>query len=158
MIEVFGDAWELSKNNFLCITTNGQVKNNGKAVMGRGIAKQAADRFPELPELLGDRLKLDGNHVHPLGKWENWLLFSFPTKHDWRFPSQLSLIEQSINELAYFFDIPSHNANYMNPLNKKIFLPRPGCSNGGLAWEDVKPLVSKLDDRFYIVAYEEEKD
>ena len=53
MIEVFGDAWELSKDHFLCITTNGEVKINGQAVMGKGIAKEAANRFPELPEAFG---------------------------------------------------------------------------------------------------------
>ena len=35
---------------------------------------------------------------------------------------------------------------------KNVALPRPGCANGGLNWEDVKPHLERiLDDRVTIV-------
>lgn len=148
MIEQFGDAWELAKGNILCITTNGLVKKNGECVMGRGIAAQAKERFPALPAHLGQALLIYGNHVHWLDNWGDWFLMSFPTKHKWWEKSDLKLIERSVKELQCMFPIDDTESY---KYNTKIYLPRPGCSNGGLDWKDVKPLVEILDDRFVIV-------
>lgn len=36
-----------------------------------------------------------------------------------------------------------------------ILIPKPGCGNGGLKWEDVKKQIEPLlDDRFIIIDYE----
>jgi len=48
-----GNIWDyyyskLNPNNWLVITTNTQIKNGGNAVLGRGIALEANDRFPGL--------------------------------------------------------------------------------------------------------------
>ena len=51
MKEVFGDLWEF--DGIIAITTNGFVKRDRTCVMGRGCARQAAVRFPELPRKLG---------------------------------------------------------------------------------------------------------
>lgn len=148
MVEMFGDAWELSKGNVLCITTNGFVKKNGECVMGRGIASQAKERFPKLPAFLGDNLLRLGNHVYWLGKWGKWFLISFPTKHNWWEKSDPELIKISVQELK---DITG-----TDDCKLKIFLPRPGCSNGGLDWKDVKPLVEQLNDQYIIVDYKQD--
>lgn len=151
MIEVFGDAWELSKNHTLCITVNNNVRIDNRAVMGRGIAKQAATRFPKVPFILADHI-LDKRvpMVFWLGKFgiypDWWDLIAFPTKYNFWEKSSLELIKQSVEEL----DNLCHADVYKD---EAIFLPRPGCSNGGLDWKDVKPLLEKLDNRFYIVEY-----
>ena len=146
MVEQFGDAWELSKGNILCITTNGHVKKSGEAVMGRGIASQAKERFPALPAYLGDNLLRLGNHVYWLGKWGKWFLISFPTKHNWWEKSDPELIKKSIKELQEILIDPRY----------QIFLPKPGCSNGGLDWKNVKPLVECLSDQYTIVDYKQD--
>lgn len=123
-----------------CVTTNGVVKNNGSLVMGAGVAKEAAKRFPELPHLLGQLVDERGNHVFV---FDQFGVASFPTKHHWKENSDLQLIEQSCRELVW--------------LSKKwdfVLLPRVGCGMGGLDWEnEVKPLVSKYftSDKFIIV-------
>jgi len=50
--------------NAICIPTNGYVTSSGSLVMGAGVARQAADRWPALPELLGQRVYQLGNAVH----------------------------------------------------------------------------------------------
>ena len=45
MIEIHGNLWQLPAT-WRGITTNGFVRKNGTAVMGRGCAREAATRFP----------------------------------------------------------------------------------------------------------------
>jgi hypothetical protein len=144
MIEEFGDIWKLAVGHILCVTTNGFIKRNGSAVMGRGIALQASQRYPSLPRMLGERIALAGNHVHSFGWFGPYKILTFPTKHNWFEKSDLDLIKRSAEELLEFdLDSPDH----------KIYLPRPGCSNGQLKWEVVKPAIESIleSDRFILV-------
>ena len=146
MIEYEGDLWDLVADATV-ITTNGFVKSNGRAVMGRGCAREARDRYKDLPasnvdELLGYLLKTEGNHVHDLGLWKGRRLITFPTKHHWREASDLELIMRSSGELVVL-------ANTLQLTN--IAMPRPGCGSGRRRWSDVRPLIEEvLDDRFIV--------
>jgi len=51
-------AWEIS--DLFLITTNGSFSTSGKLVMGRGIARQARDRFPGLDRALAKTLRTPG--------------------------------------------------------------------------------------------------
>ena len=131
----------------ICVTTNGIVMQNGKAVMGAGIAKFVRDTFPHTDEKLGRFLSQYGNRVFNLGtkeyKGKQFRLLSFPTKNDWKDKSDLALIEKSANELVsivYKFNL------------SKIYLPAPGCSHGQLEWQDVKKKLSSLDERFVVTS------
>jgi hypothetical protein len=149
MKEIYGDIWNYyNKENYICITTNGFIKNNGCAVMGRGIALQCSKKFPEFPKLLGDAIFKDGNIVHIFNKYH---IITIPVKHNWYEKGDLFLIEESIKQLA---SIKNNN-------NVKIYLTRPGCHNGKLDWKDVKPILEKyLDDNFIIcdLDYKEDKE
>lgn len=133
----------------VCVTTNGIVKANGKAVMGAGIAKEADDRF-SLAGLLGEYLRKYGNRAFHMGaktnaKTGNQLsIITFPTKYDWREDSSLGLIQQSAENLIRICG----NRNI-----SKIYLPPVGCGKGRLDWESqVCPLLEPmLDDRFTVV-------
>lgn len=137
-----------SRKCAVCVTTNGIVKRNGEAVMGAGVAKVCRDRFPAVPNILGTWLNAHGNRAYNLGEWGNscttFLLFSFPTKHDWRNDSDPELIRKSCREVKELCDI--------NDIDK-CYLPRPGCTNGHLDYEtQVRPiLMEELDDRFIII-------
>lgn len=136
-----------SKNTAVCVTTNGMIKHNGHAVMGKGIAKEANERF-HVSGQLGTKLAVAGNHVHDLGIVKNgqqaYRLVSFPTKNDWRDNSTIKRITQSAYELIAYcieYDIET------------CYLPPAGCGCGGLDWDNVvSPVLSQiLDDRFVTV-------
>ncbi len=76
MKETQGNIWEIPCK-FRVITTNGQVRKDGRLVMGKGIALQARERFPGIDVILGDMVNLHGNHVHVLPELG---IASFPTK------------------------------------------------------------------------------
>lgn len=139
MIEAIGDLWkDRLLASAICITTNGDVNREGRAVMGRGVAKQAAERFPQLPRLVACSIWAIGNHVAPI--LEN--LVTFPVKHHWDEKADFHLIERSARELVQL----ANDVRWTD-----IRLPRPGCGNGGLRWQDVRPLLEPiLDDRFLV--------
>ena len=139
MIEAQGNMWGYPAD-YRVITTNGFVKRNGECVMGRGCAKEAKDRYPELPSKLGTLIQAYGNVVLWLGND----LFSFPVKHKWFEKADLALIEQSCQQLI----------NHVNRDSVDVVIPRPGCGNGQLNWNDVKPILDKyLDDRFKVITF-----
>jgi hypothetical protein len=47
----------------VAITTNGVVNRHAATVMGRGLAYEAATRFPSLPASLGHMIRESGNHL-----------------------------------------------------------------------------------------------
>lgn len=157
MREARGDLWKLDIGA-ICITTNGAVRKDGCAVMGRGCAAQAKNRFPGIERDLGDLIQREGNHVHDLGYWDEPTeqnLFSFPVKHHWREKADPELIYRSACELVNLINTQSRVVDgTLYRSWHEVAVPRPGCGNGGLEWEDVKPLIEwVLDDRFVVVTY-----
>ena len=133
MNEAHGDLWDYHNAGYwIGITTNGFVKTNGAAVMGRGIAKQASDQFPDLAMELGAYLTAFGNiaMVFPDKR-----LLTIPVKHKWDEKADLTLIEESCTSVAVF----SHKYPDL-----KIAIPRPGCGNGQLSWDVVRPLIKPI--------------
>ena len=159
------DLWSfVGKVDAICITTNGDVKKDGRAVMGRGCAQEAAQRWPYLPLQFGQLLRKCGNCIMPLGlilptgqlvngtpehpAWKakkelgGSYLISFPVKHHWNEEADLHLIHYSAQTLAFW-------AQYYS----SVVLPRPGCGNGRLSWDTVKPVIAScLDDKFLVVS------
>ena len=160
----------------ICITTNGFVKSDGTCVMGAGVAKQFSDMYPQLPKILGDSIKANGNHVSVITNIAGTDIIAFPTKlasititdmnqvvshkrKDFKIGqtipgfwalSDKELIRQSCSELTAL----CRKENY-----KYLILPIPGCSNGGLNFKtDVEPILlekfSHLDE-VYIMSFKE---
>lgn len=140
--EIKGDLWDYYENGIpVCITTNGFIKKNGELVMGAGVAKQAKYVFPELPKILGDHIRKNGNRVYYL---EEYNIFSFPTKHYWWQKSDIDLIKTSLIQLTNLMEI--HKI-------QKIILPRPGAGNGRLHWNDIKEQIKNLaNDNIYFIS------
>ncbi len=137
--EVEGELWDYLGRAVVAITTNGAVDRRGAAIMPRGCARQARERFPELPATLGALLQAQGNHVFELGGG----LVSFPVEHHWLDRPDLGLIDRSAAELVALADRRGW---------REVVVPRPGCGGGGLEWREVKPILEKhFDGRFVVM-------
>ena len=141
MKEVIGNLWDIEADARV-ITTNGYVKKNGHAVMGRGVALQASHRHPLMPATLGSLIKLCGN-IPFFMQYEDEFLITLPVKHHWQGSADLNLIESSVLEMVSMVNLKPW---------KVVVMPRPGCGNGQLNWSNVKPTIEPLlDNRFVIV-------
>lgn len=135
------DSRILLKADAVCFTSNGVTKQNGALVMGAGVAKSFRDAYPMLDVHAGYCVRTHGNKCQIIREGPPAIV-AFPTKHHWRDPSDLSLIQRSAEQLMALIRDNSWNL---------VALPRPGCRNGGLLWSEVKPRLSCLDDRVVIV-------
>ncbi len=144
MREICGDLWnEHAKGDVVAITTNGMVNKVGRAIMPRGCARQARERFPELLQTLGLLLRQHGNHVFDLGHQ----IVSFPVEQDPYQVPEMRLIERSCRELVELADYKGW---------QKVVVPRPGCGGGGLQWSDVKTILERhFDERFHVITVKE---
>ena len=149
MREAIRDLWDwndLPEHAAVCLTTNGQVKANGEAVMGRGTALQAKQRFPGVALDLGELITIHGNRTAVIYDADPGIpaLVAVPVKDHWRAPAIPELIERSVRELVALADEHAWQT---------IWLPRPGAGVGGLDWEStVRPLIAPLlDDRFVAI-------
>jgi hypothetical protein len=138
-----------NEGDVICVTTNGEIKKDGYAVMGRGSAQFARDTF-HVDQLLGQYISKYGNRVFSLGKHQynekSFVMLTFPTKNGFRGKSDINLIETSAKQIKAVAD------KYHL---KKIYIPIPGCSNGHLKWKQVKERLRILDERFIIYSLEE---
>lgn len=149
-----GDLWDYhSKGWWVVVTTNIGWKSNGENVMGAGVAKQAATRFPELPLWYGELCMKFREHIG-ICLYNEGRLIMLPTKPldvrnphlSWKGGSSLLLIEQQLPEL---YSVVQDEAI------KRVALSYPGCGNGGLDVAQVKPLLNKyLNARFTVVEYQ----
>jgi O-acetyl-ADP-ribose deacetylase (regulator of RNase III) len=109
---------------------------NCVGVMGKGIAKDFKERDPEM--FAAYKKICDEKRLSPGKLWlwkgaSSWIL-SFPTKQHWRYPSKITWIESGLKKF-----VASYEALGIN----EISFPRLGCGNGGLKWDDVRPVMER---------------
>src|SRR4051794_33638451 len=100
MNEVKGDLWTYNvpgNTQIRVITTNGSITKRGWAVMGRGCAKEAADRWPLLPQWLGELIQHGGNIPYFFSSVH---LCTLPVKHHWHEKADIKLIQSSVKRLV----------------------------------------------------------
>jgi len=144
MKELAGDIWDYYERGYwIVIPTNGFVKKNGACVMGRGLTKQAANRFPVVPLMVGEGIRRLGNIPQVITTFR---IVTFPVKHNWWEKADIQLIEDSCKKLVEI--VNRIGCSY-------IYLPRLGCGNGRLDWRDVKPVLENYFDARFIVVERE---
>ena len=111
---------------------------NCVGVMGKGIALQFKQAFPEMFEAYrraakAGEVRLGSMHVHETGAVVGpRFIINFPTKKHWRSRSRLEDIERGLQDLVQQVDARGIAS---------IAIPPLGCGNGGLEWERVRPLI-----------------
>jgi hypothetical protein len=169
MKEIVGDLWA-QPADAICVTTNGHVTTAGRAVMGRGCAKEATQKVPGIQQTLGKMIQTYGNKVTRLAIYNGKCIVAFPVKSEgevctvkqdnvvvhmkhqfrpghmvpgWACKARLDIIEESCKLLVELAHLKKWT---------KVILPRPGCGYGELHYDDVRPILERhLDDRFYII-------
>ncbi len=138
-----GNLWDWHANGYtIVISTNigWDVDYNYANNMGAGIALQASDRWPDLPEWLGktyhDR-HAKGEPQLPIERPDLRLIFlaAKPLKpedpsYSWAQKASVPLIAEQLKALAFF--------------RGKLALGYVGCGNGALEQHRVKPLIIGL--------------
>lgn len=145
--EIKGDAFALLKTDrydAVCVTTNGILRKNGWAVMGAGVAKACVENYPNAAAVLGTKISMHGNIAQVIHDTDEGPIISFPTKYHWKDASDLDLIKRSCRQLMDIivdWDL------------ERVLLPQPGCTNGGLNWNDVRAAITPiLDERVVIIS------
>lgn len=154
-----GDIWQMHDAGwYVTIPTNLFIKNDGEAVMGRGIALQATRKFPRCALWYGFHLKEhvrntpDGRNprledVSPEGYGlisvnHEWRALFLPVKTSWNQGARKTLIELSLKDLHR--QLTNRYWQERDPV-PGVAIPRLGCGNGMLDWEsDVKPMMREF--------------
>jgi O-acetyl-ADP-ribose deacetylase (regulator of RNase III) len=114
---------------------------NTLGVMGKGIALQFKKAFPNNYRAYADACKKEEVVIGKLfvTKDQNLalgekIIINFPTKKDWRKPSEYSFIDSGLTDLIKVIE------EYQI---KSIAIPPLGAGNGGLEWEKVKQIIEE---------------
>ena len=108
---------------------------NTVGVMGKGVALEFKERYPEMYHLYRDHCRAGRFRVgqlwlyRTLGRW----VLNFPTKAHWRSPSRTEYIRAGFEKFI---------ATYQDRGIDSISFPLLGCGNGGLDFDtQVRPLM-----------------
>jgi O-acetyl-ADP-ribose deacetylase (regulator of RNase III) len=111
---------------------------NCVGVMGKGIALQFKNKWPDnfthyQAACKAGKVRPGKMMVFDAGAYaQPHFIINFPTKDHWRGNSKLSFIQDGLLDLI----------DQIRALNiRSIAIPPLGCGNGGLDWDDVKPLI-----------------
>jgi O-acetyl-ADP-ribose deacetylase (regulator of RNase III) len=110
---------------------------NCVGIMGKGIALEFRKQYPEMyieyaQKCKQKQVKLGEPYLYKVND-KRWIL-NFPTKGHWKDNSRIEDIETGLIYLA--FHIKSWGIT-------SLAIPPLGCGNGGLNWNEVKPLIEK---------------
>lgn len=131
-----------TRGNLLAAPAEALVNTvNTKGIMGKGIALQFRQAFPQMFKdyekgCKDERVSLGKMDVHDLGGLAGgprWII-NFPTKGHWKTKSRMEDVESGLKDLI---------AKIRKLGIKSIAVPPLGCGNGGLPWNEVRPLIEQ---------------
>ncbi len=133
-----GNIWIYHKlGSTIVVPTNAGWRHDGSNVMGAGLARDAANLFPDLPLRYGKDCRLLTPRVH----YEDLRLIMLPSKPlnvkqphiSWQGNANINTIAESLKWLQDISEI----------LPKKVYIPLLGSGNGQLDPELIKELMEK---------------
>lgn len=149
MILEKGDMWSVfGKTTIFMITTNPIMKKDGSIVMGRGIAKQAKEKFPSIPFDFGEQRRkmfLNTYNVGYIGTYEDQDVWYFMVKDHWANKARLDIISNACAEIKTWVSFSEKG--------ERIDLNFPGIGNGGLTREEVLPIIETLPNNVHVWEY-----
>jgi O-acetyl-ADP-ribose deacetylase (regulator of RNase III) len=133
---------EITQGNLLKAPAEALVNTvNTVGVMGKGIALQFRQAFPEMYRTYEKACKDGDLHLGQVQVFDlgglvggpRWII-NFPTKGHWRAASRLADVENGLADLvAKVRKLGIHS----------IAIPPLGCGNGGLDWSEVRPRIEE---------------
>jgi len=140
-----GDIFKLAgRFDWIVVPTNQGWTKDGRGILGKGLALQAASRWPNLITDWGDHCMKALHEAGPLPiRCRGGLVILAPTKSldekapwlSWRTAARLSTIEETclrLQRMAVDLD------------GERILVPDLGCGEGGLLVEAVRPVLHRL--------------
>jgi O-acetyl-ADP-ribose deacetylase (regulator of RNase III) len=132
---------KLTQGDILKADTEALVNTvNCVGVMGRGIALQFKKAFPGnfksyAAACKASQVKPGQMFVYDLNRLYNpRIIINFPTKRHWKNKSLIEDIKLGLIDLINIVEQQQIHS---------IAIPPLGCGNGGLNWEEVRPLISQ---------------
>lgn len=124
---------------------------NTVGIMGKGLALQIKQKYPDClkdyEEACRDKRLKPGSVLITYLVKEKINIVQFPTKTHWRGPSKYEYIEEGLKSFAIF--LKNHNVQ-----NVMIAIPKLGCGNGKLEWEQVLTLIKQYLSEFDDIVFE----
>jgi len=120
---------------------------NTMGVMGKGLAKEFRQIFPEMFAVYQDECRRGAIEIGTLQLYRTphkWIL-NFPTKRHFRYPSRLEYVEAGLQLFS---------SRFVEDGLTSVAFPQLGCGTGGLDWErQVRPLMEDYLGGLPIDAY-----
>ena len=114
---------------------------NCEGVMGKGLAKEFKERYPEIMAPYMHVCARKRNRLRPMSNTPycvcktntDKMVINFATKNRWRESTKMEYIDHGLADL-YVTGIQIHGID-------SIAFPALGCGCGGLNWDDVRPVM-----------------
>lgn len=114
---------------------------NCSGAMGKGIAVQFREKFPEMYQEYKQLCKINEFNLGDIFAYNygNGFVFNLATQQSWKTKAEPKAIESALTKM---FDY-AIEANI-----SKITIPKIGAGLGGLKWDDVKAIIEKTANLF----------
>lgn len=130
---------EYHRGNILYTTASAVVNPvNCVGVAGAGLAKQIANKWPVATDQYRNACKKGLVKTGKMLVVPNTqvpgpeYIINFPTKRDWRHPSEYQYIQDGLQDLSLVITTMKLES---------VAIPPLGCGLGGLMWDRVEPLI-----------------
>lgn len=125
---------EMRGNIFASASEVITITVNCVGIMGAGIALDAQYRWPRAADEYANACAMGQISIGKIfwASPSHQKLAFFPTKTQWQLPTKIIYVEKGLKTLR---------TEIIDRSISSLALPHLGCSNGGLNWSDVKPIV-----------------